>query len=109
MNTTVRAASHASGTVTEGRIARWGLAMADWSEKWFPDPLVFAFLGVIIVYSIGVASGERPGELALQAGKNFWTLVPFTMQMAMVIIGGYIVATTPFVKRAIVALAGIPK
>jgi len=95
--------------IAEGRVARWGLALADWSEKWFPDPLVFAFLGVVIVFLIALLTGERPGEVAIQAGKNFWTLVPFTMQMAMVIVGGYVVASTALVQRAIVALAAIPK
>ncbi len=89
--------------------ARAGLALAAWSERWFPDPLVFAFLGVVIVFAIAVLSGETPGNVAIQAGQSFWTLVPFTMQMAMVIIGGYVVATTPLVRRAIVRLAGIPK
>jgi len=107
MNVTERL--KASHDVSEGRVARWGLALADWSEKWFPDPLVFAFLGVIIVFVIALLTGERPGEVAVQAGKNFWTLVPFTMQMVMVIIGGYVVASTPVIQRAIVALAKIPK
>jgi Short chain fatty acid transporter len=34
---------------------------------------------------------------------------PFTMQMVMIIIGGYVVASTPIVYRAIRALAEIPK
>ncbi len=45
----------------------------------------------------------------MQGGKNFWSLVPFTMQMVMIIIGGYVVATTPIVYRGIRALAGLPK
>src|SRR5665213_4582699 len=81
--------------IAEGRVARVGLALADWSEKWFPDPLVFAFLGVLVVYALGIAAGESPTKLGIEAGKNFWTLVPFTMQMVMIIIGGYVVASTP--------------
>lgn len=95
--------------ITEGRVARMGLALADWSEKWFPDPLVFAFLGVIVVYLLGIAAGESPTELGFQAGKNFWTLIPFTMQMVMVIIGGYIVASAGPVRRVISRMAAIPK
>ena len=79
--------------ITEGRVARMGLALANWSEKWFPDPLVFAFLGVVVVYLLGIAAGESPSALGVEAGKNFWTLIPFTMQMVMVILGGYIVAS----------------
>jgi short-chain fatty acids transporter len=103
----------ASGNVTseisEGRIARLGLALANWSEKWFPDPLVFAFLGVVAVYLIGIFAGESPVQLGLEAGKNFWTLVPFTMQMVMIIIGGYVVASSSVIRRAISWLAGRPK
>lgn len=94
---------------SEGRIARCGLALAEWSERWFPEPFIFALLGVVIVFAIGVGTGEKPTDLAFQAGKNFWSFVPFTMQMVMVIIGGYIVATAPLVRRAINKLAGIPK
>ena len=93
---------------SEGRVARWGLALADWSEKWFPDALVFAFLGVVVVFVIALLTGEQAGNVATQAGKNFWTLVPFTMQMAMVIVGGYIIASTPLVRRAIGKLAAVP-
>jgi short-chain fatty acids transporter len=85
-----------------------GLALARWSGRWFPDPLVFAFLGVAIVFSVGMVAGESPYTLAVQAGKSFWALAPFTMQMVMVIIGGYVVASTPLVARSIRIIAGIP-
>ena len=95
--------------ISEGRLVRVGLRLADWSEQWFPDPLVFALLGVIVVFVIGVAAGESPANLAIQGGKGFWSLMTFTMQMVMIIIGGYVVASTPVVSRAIRGLAGLPK
>lgn len=94
---------------SEGRLVHWGLALADWSERWFPDPFVFALLAVAVVFLIAVAAGESASNVAVQAGKSFWSLVPFTMQMVMVIIGGYVVSSTPAVSRAIRALARIPK
>src|ERR1700747_3624412 len=105
----MQAANKVKLPVTDGRVARMGLALANWSERWFPDPLVFAFLGVLVVYGLGVLAGESPTQLGIEAGKNFWTLVPFTMQMVMIIVGGYVVASTPIVYRAIRGLAGIPK
>src|SRR5712691_7040856 len=87
--------------VSEGRLVRVGLALASWSEQWFPDPLVFALMGVVVVYLIGVAARESPVNLAIQAGKGFWSLTVFTMQMVMIIVGGYVVASTPVVHRAI--------
>jgi short-chain fatty acids transporter len=99
----------------EKRLVRFGLALANWSERWFPDPLVFALLGIVIVFLVGLALqpglplGARASKLAIQGGKSFWTLVPFTMQMVMIIVGGYVVASTPLVYGAIRWLAGIPK
>jgi len=88
---------------------RMGLVLAAWTEKWFPDALVFAFLGVVATYLLGLCLGESPAKLALEGGKAFWSLVPFTMQMVMVIIGGYVVASSPAVNRLIERLAQIPK
>lgn len=95
--------------VAEGRLARSGLALAHWSERWFPDPLVLAFLGIVFVFLTGIALGESASNLATQGGRSFWALIPFTMQMVMIIIGGYVVASTPAVYGIIRWLAGIPK
>jgi short-chain fatty acids transporter len=95
--------------VAEGPLVRFGLRLANWSEQWFPDPLVFALMGVVVVFVIGIFAHESPSNLAIQAGRSFWSLVPFTMQMVMIIVGGYVVASTPIVYRAIRALSGIPK
>jgi short-chain fatty acids transporter len=53
--------------------------------------------------------GRTPNQVAIDFGKSFWNLIPFTMQMAFVVIGGYIVAVSPPVKRLVVALAVFPK
>ncbi len=91
------------------RMQRMGLSLAAWTEKWFPDALVFALLGVVITFILGIVLGESPAKLAIEGGKGFWALVPFTMQMAMVIIGGYVVATSPFIFKLIEKLADVPK
>ena len=96
-------------TAKESAFARLGLALARFSERWFPDPLVFALVAIVIVFIFGMALGESPAKLAMAGGKSFWSLVPFTMQMVMIIIGGYVVASTPLVYGAIRKLADIPK
>jgi short-chain fatty acids transporter len=93
----------------EQSLVRFGLTLANWSERWFPDPLIFALLGIVVVFIVGLLLHQSPSKLAIQGGKNFWALVSFTMQMVMIIVGGYVVASTPIVYRAIRALAGIPK
>jgi short-chain fatty acids transporter len=93
----------------EQGLVRFGLGLANWSERWFPDPLVFALLGIVVVFLVGLALHQPASKLAIQGGKSFWTLVPFTMQMVMIIVGGYVVASTPLVYRAIQGLAAIPR
>jgi short-chain fatty acids transporter len=90
-------------------VAQIGVALSDWSERWFPEPLVFALLGIVVVFLIGISAGEKPAALAIQGGKGFWSLIPFTMQMVMIIIGGYVVASSPLIQRLLHRLAAIPQ
>jgi short-chain fatty acids transporter len=92
-----------------GMFARLGVALADWSERWFPDAFVFALLALGIVFAGGMLVGSSIRDLVDYFGQGFWSLIPFTMQMAMVIIGGYVVATSSPVHRMICWLSRIPR
>jgi short subunit fatty acids transporter len=61
-------------------MARAGLALAEWSQSWFPDPAVVAFLGVVVVFLLGVLAGEDPARVAFEGGKSFWALAAVTIQ-----------------------------
>src|SRR5690606_13349952 len=39
-------------------------------------------------------------------GKGFWELIPFTLQMSLIIITGYVLASSPPMERVIEAIAG---
>ena len=89
-------------------LARAGQALADVCERYFPDAFVFALAAVLVAFAAGILLGEKPARLVTEFGEGFWVLVPFTMQMAMVIIGGFVVASSPPVARLIRALARVP-
>jgi short-chain fatty acids transporter len=55
------------------------------------------------------AGGASVGGIAVIWGKGFWSLIPFTMQMALIVITGTVVATAAPVRRVIDRLAGIPQ
>jgi len=93
----------------QGLMARLGAVLADWSERWFPDAYVFAAIAVVIVCLAALAMKRTPTEISVDFGKSFWNLIPFTMQMAFVVIGGYIVAVSPPVRKVIDVLARFPK
>lgn len=96
-------------TTNEGWMARAALRCAAWAEKWFPDAYVFAVLGVVVVAAAAMGFGAAPAATAQAFGDGFWSLIPFTMQMAFVVIGGYVVATAPVVSRFIGLLARVPR
>jgi short-chain fatty acids transporter len=99
----------ASGNISEARLAILGMALADWSERWFPDAFVFALIALIIVFCAGLSLGTPITTLVRYFGQGFWSLIPFTMQMAIIIVGGYVVATSPPVYALIKLLARIPR
>ncbi|WP_429950559.1 short-chain fatty acid transporter [Comamonas sediminis] len=92
----------------ESRSARFAMRCAAWAEKWFPDSWVFAVVGIAIVVLAALAIGVPVQETSKAFGKGFWSLIPFTMQMAFVVIGGYVVASSKPASRLIEALAKVP-
>jgi short-chain fatty acids transporter len=90
-------------------LSRMALRLSKWAERWFPDAYVFAAFGVIIVAMAAMTLGAGPQATAIAFGDGFWSLIPFTMQMTFVVIGGYVVATSPPVAWLIDRLASVPK
>lgn len=102
-------------------VARVAQRFTAFTERWLPDAYGFVLIGTFIVFALGIATGEHvtgtPADptattgfgLVDAWGKGFWALITFTLQMAMIIIGGYAVAVSPPVARLIARLARIPR
>lgn len=90
-------------------IERLALRCCNWSERWIPDAYVFAAAAVLIVAVTAVVLGASPVATAKAFGDGFWSLIPFTMQMSFIIIGGYVVASSPPIARLTARLAALPK
>src|SRR6187455_2517927 len=90
-------------------LAGIGLRLSDWFERWFPDAFALALVAVAIVFAACMAIGSSVVQTAQWFGSGFWDLVSFTMQMTLIIITGYAVATAPPVYAVIRRMAGIPK
>ncbi len=109
MNNKAILANEAGAPVSEGLLERVAASVTRWSEKWFPDAYVFAVLAVMVVAVGAVAIGAPVQKVGIAFGDGFWTLIPFTMQMAMVAISGYVVAASPPAARLIAWMARHPK
>src|ERR1700689_3106791 len=80
-----------------------------WSERWFPDAFAFAVLAVAIVSLGALCIGAPALSIAESFGSGFWSVIPFTMQMAFIIIGGYVIADSPPVSALVSRLAALPR
>ena len=93
----------------EGALARVALGFTNWAERWFPDAFVFVALAVVIVSLAALVNGATPKAVVKSFGDGYWSLIKFTMQMALMIISGFVVANSPPVERFIDWLASFPK
>ena len=93
----------------DGRLARIALALTRASERLLPDAFVFALAATVAVFVAGLGVGVPARELVSAWGNGVPDLLAFAMQMALVIVTGYVVATARPVRRAIDALARLPR
>ncbi|MGV9271072.1 short-chain fatty acid transporter [Kitasatospora sp. NPDC003701] len=121
MTTTAPEAPGSTTGTRENWLARLALRFTAFTEKWLPDALGFVLVGTFLIFALGLVSGEKlvgvpakPGAtsgygLVDAWGQGFWSLITFTLQMAMIVIAGYAVAVSPPVGRLIARLAALPR
>ena len=79
-------------------------------HRFLPDPLIFAILLTVLTFLLAAGlTPKAPAELVTLWGAGFWNLLAFAMQMAMILVTGHALASSPPVKRLLVALAGLAK
>ncbi len=86
------------------------LQLTAWSERWIPDAFVFALVATLVVFAAALTATQATLGQTIDAwGRGFWDLIPFTLQMALVIITGHVLATSRPMRRAIRFIAGWPR
>jgi short-chain fatty acids transporter len=75
---------------------------------WVPNSFVIACLLTLMTFVlvIGVA-GKSPVEAVTYWTKGFWELLELTMQLALIVLTGYIVAVSPVMSRLLEFIAGL--
>lgn len=79
-------------------------------QRFLPDPLVFAMILTLIMFVSGILfTGHTSVEMIGFWGKSFWNLLAFAMQMALILVTGSALASSPPVKRILQKIASLPK
>src|SRR3954470_15844668 len=96
-------------TEQPGPVARVALALTDWTERWVPDAFIFALIATVLVVAAALTATSATLVETVDAwGRGFWDLIPFTLQMSLVIITGHVLATSPPMQRLIRIIASWP-
>lgn len=77
-------------------------------DRWLPDPYIFVVILtlVVMIAAMGV-EGHSPMAVVQMWGAGFWELLSFAMQMLLVLVTGYMMASTPLVRRILERLADL--
>ena len=79
-------------------------------QRFLPDPFIFCIILTIVVFIAAIpAAGATPLQVVGFWGTSIWSLLAFSMQMALVLVLGSALANAPAIKKLIVKLAGVPK
>jgi len=75
-------------------------------ERYLPDPYVLVLLLSTVVFVAAIAfEGQSPLQMVQYWGDGFWNLLTFAMQMVLVLVTGFVLASTPFFRTILKALA----
>ncbi len=79
-------------------------------DRYLPDPFVFVLVLTLVAGIAAVLTQESgPLDVVIMWGDGFWSLLTFSMQMLLVLVTGYMMASTPLVRRGLSALAALAR
>ncbi|MGQ7818881.1 short-chain fatty acid transporter [Metapseudomonas furukawaii] len=79
-------------------------------QRYLPSPFVFSALLTLAVLLAGIFSTDQALPAMVQHwSTGFWTLLAFSMQMALIFVTGHALACAPVVNRQLDRLAGLAR
>ena len=91
-------------------LARLSLALTNWAERWIPDAFIFALIATFLVAVAALFATPASLPAIVDAwGRGFWDLIPFTLQMALIIMTGHVLASSAPMQRVIRGIASWPR
>jgi short-chain fatty acids transporter len=74
-----------------------------------PDAVTACVLLMLLLFTTALALGNPFGKVMDAYYQGLWMLLPFTMQMTLIIVLSSVLGSTPFFRKAIVTLSRLPK
>jgi len=91
-------------------LEKFGESLTAWARRNMPDPFLFAILLTFLSLILGLLLTSHSLEKMLGFWKQgFWVFLKFSMQMCMILVTGYALASTDLVRHIIHKIADLPK
>ena len=85
----------------------------DWvarvAERFVPDAISTSILLLVIVLIAAIATGNSLSTTFDAYYRGLWMLLPFTMQMTLIIVLSSVVGATPLFRKAVLSLSRVPR
>jgi len=79
-------------------------------EKYLPDPFLFVIILTVVIFVLGLGlTDSSPVQMVAFWGEGFWALLAFSMQMVLVLVTGFVLASSPIFKKGLGKLASLAK
>lgn len=79
-------------------------------QRYLPDPFLFVIILTLVVFGLGILlTSSTPKDMVIYWGDGFWNLLAFAMQMVLILVTGYVLASSSFFKGILISLAKLAK
>jgi short-chain fatty acids transporter len=77
--------------------------------RFVPDAITACVILLVLLFGVALALGNSPSQTMEAYYQGLWMLLPFTMQMTLIITLSSVLASTPLFRKSVVALSQIPR
>src|SRR5215510_15436511 len=77
--------------------------------RFVPDAITACVMLLILLFGVALALGNSLTKTMEAYYQGLWMLLPFTMQMTLIIVLSSVLGSTPFFRGTVVKLSRIPK
>jgi short-chain fatty acids transporter len=97
------------GPQTETKEARYLDQFAQIMGRFVPDAITASVILLLLLLVIALALGNPLIKVMDAYYQGLWMLLPFTMQMTLIIVLSCVLGSTPFFRKSIIALSRLPR
>ncbi len=91
--------------MSKNRLDRFAQVMG----RFVPDAITACVILLVLLFATALALGNSLSKTMDAYYQGLWMLLPFTMQMTLIIVLSSVLASTPLFRKAVVGLSQIPK